>query len=234
MQSCVYSTCGGRPTCSNDGFCTSDPCQGVACDAAAGQTCLNGSCLTDLCAGKFCGPRQTCNQGVCEDDPCNTVSCPVGTCSQGQCFTATLPDVSHATTISERGRGGCGCGSGEQRGSPLGGLFLLLVLSLARRSPAVPFAGRRARGAPEPGRRRDPLSIACKGGGSSKTDYSSVHRDLRRAAVHRPELRLRPLRPLRDAPARRASSAATGSAGPSTAVAPYVRSVSPARPTTGS
>jgi hypothetical protein len=226
VQSCVYSTCGGGQTCSNDGFCMSDPCQGVTCDAAAGQTCVNGSCVTDLCAGKYCGPRQVCNQGVCEDDPCNTVSCPVGTCSQGQCFAAALPDASHPTTTSESGRGGCGCGSGGG-GSLLGGLFLLVLFSLARRIRRPFRRGGAARAALLSLAAVAILStIACKGGGSSKTDYSSCTEtcgeqqciDLNFDTAHCGHC---------DTACEAGQICRDGYCGPSTAVAPFVSSVSP-------
>jgi MYXO-CTERM domain-containing protein len=135
IQSCVYVSCAVGQRCGADGFCVGDPCHGVSC--ATGKACnaSTGACEDNLCAGLSCGAGQLCDQGACKDDPCAAIDCPVGICFRGQCFSSANPTgagtVSTTTEEAKKKASGCGCGSGEPSAALL--LLGLLALPLARR-----------------------------------------------------------------------------------------------------
>ena len=143
VQSCVYSSCSTGQKCSQDGFCENDPCANVPCQP--GQICSAGTCQDDPCEGLGCGSGQTCVDGACQDDPCDVVSCPVGACSQGQCYPVTTP--SSAKGVTHNSSSGCGCGNGGDSGSLLAALLFLLFVPLVRRRfrPQEASAGHRDR-----------------------------------------------------------------------------------------
>jgi hypothetical protein len=223
VQSCVYVTCPSGQVCGADGFCEVDACQGVFCDP--GQLCVDGTCVADECASKSCGPRQLCQNSVCQDNPCNTVNCPVGACSNGQCYPVTQRDTSQPTTSGSSSTG-CGCGSGGDAG-PLGAALLLLLLPLGRRGRRPFRPGGGARGALLTLAALAMLGgAACKGGDKSETDYSSCTEtcgesrciDLNYDSAHCGHC---------STVCESGQICRDGVCGPSNAVAPYVRSVSP-------
>ncbi|HVO21605.1 MAG TPA: MopE-related protein [Anaeromyxobacter sp.] len=238
VQSCVWSSCASGQKCSIDGFCEADPCASVSCDP--GQICLAGRCQTDPCATVGCGSGQTCVDGVCQDDPCNAVECPVGACSGGQCYPVTQRDTSSAGTNSSSG---CGCGTGAA--SPLTALLFLLLVPLARRrlrpAPgAAPaggarrsFRGRRGGGAALTVLLAAAalLSQGC-GKGSSSVDLSRCKAtcgeqqciDLNYDPAHCGRC---------DTSCASGQICRDGACGPSSAVAPYIVSVSPSQATHG-
>jgi Putative metal-binding motif len=127
VQSCVFSSCAAGQSCDVDGFCVADPCLGKSCGPT--QTCAAGACVDDPCVGLACGAGQQCAGGLCVDDPCNGVTCPVGLCRGGQCFSVTR--AAGPVTSGPKAKGGCGgCGGGAE-GPAL--LALLALLPLARR-----------------------------------------------------------------------------------------------------
>jgi hypothetical protein len=149
VQACTFVTCFTGEKCGIDGFCEQDLCAGKLC--SAGQKCAAGVCAADPCTGKGCAAGQICQtQGttaVCVDDPCTGVVCPAGICASGQCYPVGNPTgAGTASRTTPKSSGGCGCGSGT--GVALPGLLALLALPLARRRRrSLPAGGPRGRGA---------------------------------------------------------------------------------------
>ncbi|HET6439589.1 MAG TPA: MopE-related protein, partial [Anaeromyxobacter sp.] len=235
VQSCVYVTCPSGQVCGVDGFCEGDPCQGVSCPAS--QICQNGTCQADACEGKLCGAGQSCVAGACQDDPCTLVKCPVGACSDGQCYPVTHRDTAAASSHSS---GGCGCGTGS--GSPLAALLLLVLVPLSRRGRA-----RRSLRTAKTGTGRSLGKGAGLGGlallallsaeGCSKSS-SSVDLSACKATCGEQQcvdLNYDPAHCGRcDTSCAAGERCVDGACGPTTAVAPYLRSVSPSQALHGS
>jgi MYXO-CTERM domain-containing protein len=228
VQACTFVSCREGERCGEDGFCVTDGCAGKTC--AAGERCTDGACRVDPCAGKSCGKGQICSEGLCVDDPCTGVRCPAGACVNGQCYPIGNP--TGAGTIAEDVVEATGCGCGSSGGATaLFALLGLAALPLARRRrPAL--APARARAA---SRLRGPLVLllavaslvatGCKKADPSFDPSACAETcdeqrcvDVAEDAVH--------------CGACGASCAAgehcvDGACGPSSAVAPFVRGVSP-------
>jgi uncharacterized protein (TIGR03382 family) len=130
VQSCVFVDCPNGQRCGIDGFCESDACAGKTCQPS--QKCVGGACVADACSGIGCGTGQVCEDGVCVDDPCSGVVCPVGRCSAGQCYPAGNPASVGDGDVTPSG---CGCGSAGGA-APLWALLFLALAPLARRRRA--------------------------------------------------------------------------------------------------
>ncbi|BDG01875.1 MopE-related protein [Anaeromyxobacter oryzae] len=139
VQACTFVTCAAGQRCGGDGFCVPDLCTGKSCPPE--QTCVDGTCQADPCLGIACGQGQVCDGGSCVDDPCAAITCPAGQCLRGQCYAAGT--LTASPKPDEPSSSGCGCGSGA--GSPLSALLLLLAAPLARRRRR-PAGGGRATG----------------------------------------------------------------------------------------
>lgn len=222
VQSCVYVSCPNGQICGADGFCEEDACARVSCSSQPGTICKAGACVPDACTTRVCGPRQTCDDGVCEDDPCNATTCPVGACSNGQCFPAMERDHSAGSSTSSGG-----CDSGQPGG--LSALLLLGLLPLLRRRAAP--AKVRTRGA---GRRATLLGLCLLAAGAAACSKGSSTVDLS-TCTHVCEGEDRCIDLAFDPGHCGGCDISCGSGqicrdgvcGPSTAVAPRIRSISP-------
>ncbi len=98
----------------------------------------------DPCLGKSCASGQVCeprgSEAVCVDDPCAGVVCPAGVCASGQCFpTGNRTGAGTVSrTASESSPSGCGCGSGAGTAFPALLALLAAPLLRRRRAPRAP------------------------------------------------------------------------------------------------
>jgi MYXO-CTERM domain-containing protein len=225
VQACTFTSCPEGQRCGIDGFCVTDLCR-ATCPAAT-PLCNpdTGACEANACASVSCGTGQLCDAGACVDDPCATIDCPVGTCWRGQCYSSANPTGvgTISPTKEEAAASGCGCSSGAP--TPIALLFGLLALPLARR--------RRARG---PGGGLLALALVAGLGGllAGCPGKKSTTVDLSGCAETCGEQRCVNL----TSDAAHCGICANacgggeicvdGECGPGSAVAPYIRSLSPA------